>query len=230
MQKWIWFGLILIVTICSCSQKVLEGTYSTPQPEEGVLFSGDIYHFFDSNHVKVTHWSDDLSSNKFGEGTFTIDGKKLSIEFDNATPRNPFVQEKELTSGKADITAYSFNLINKKSEPLIGVVISAIDGNGNEINYTTSNPHGFAKMEIPTRKELITISFTYTGFDNVVFESNNKQSKELTIKMPAVRQEYKSGDYLNYKIKLKKEELQLIEGDKYRLLNREIKEVIDKKE
>jgi len=105
-------------------------------------------------------------------------------------------------------------------------VISAVDGNGNEINYTTSNPHGFAKMEIPSRKELITISFNYTGHEDVVLESNNKQSKEFTIRMPAIRQEYKSGDNLNYKVKLKKEVLQLIEGDKYRVLNREV-EVIE---
>ncbi len=227
MQKWIWLVLVVVISFCSCSQKVLEGTYSTPPPEEGLLFSGDIYHFFDSNRVEVTHWSDDLSSNKFGEGTFALDGKKLSIEFDDVAPRNPFVQDKDTTSGNADIIAYSFNLINIKSEPLIGVVISAIDGRGNEINYTTSNPHGFAKMEIPSRKEQITINFTYTGFENVVFESKNKQSKELTIRMPENRLEYKSGDNLNYKIKLKKGVLQLIEGDKYRILNQEVEAIVE---
>jgi len=226
MQNWVWLVLVSIITFCSCSKKVLEGTYKTPVPEEGVLLSGDIYHFFDSNRVEVTHWSDDNSSNKFGEGTFVLDGKKLAISFDNPSPINPFVQEKDTTAGKPNMTDYSFYFINKKSEPLIGVVISAVDGNGNEINYTTSNPHGFAKMEIPSRKKIITISFTYTGFENVVFESNNKKSKELTIRMPEVRQEYKSGDNLNYKIKMKKEELQLIEGDKYRVLNREV-EVVD---
>lgn len=230
MQKWIWLTMACTITLCGCSQKILKGTYSTPPPEEGILFSGDIYHFFDSNRVEVTHWSDDISSNKFGEGTFVIDGKKLSIAFDNATPRNPFLQEKDIASGNTGITAYSFNLINKKSEPLIGVVISAFDENGNEINYTTSNPHGFAKMEIPSRKKLITINFAYTGFVDIVFESNNTQSKELTIRMPEVRQEYKLGDNLNYKIKLKKEELQLIEGDKYRLLNKEVEQIVEQKE
>ena len=216
--------MILAITIpfIGCAPKILDGTFKTPPPEEGILFSGDIYHFFDNNRVEVTHWSDDVSSDKYGEGTFVLDGKKLNILFDTVPRRNPFVNEKDTTSGKSGITAYSFNLINRKSEPLIGVVISAFDGNNNEINYTTSNPHGFAKMEIPSRKEIITIKFTYTGFEDVVFESNNKQSKDLTILMPVIRKEYQSGDNLNYKIKLKNNILHLIEGDKFRILNKEV--------
>jgi len=222
--------LAIVIPFIGCGPKILDGTFKTPLPEEGVLFSGDIYHFFDSNRVEVTHWSDDISSGKYGEGTFELDGKKLNINFDDVPPRNPFYSEKDTTSGNKDIIAYLFNLINKKNEPLIGVTISAFDENGNEINYTTSNPHGYAKMEIPARKKLITVNFTYTGFEDVVFQSNNEQSKDLTILMPAIREEYKSGDNLNYKIKLKKEELQLIEGDKYRILNREVEVIEEEKE
>ena len=212
---------MIVLLTTSCSKIVLDGTYLTPTPEKGILNNGDNYHFFDSNRVEILHWSDNLRKEKFGEGTFSINGKNLTIQFDSAALRNPFVKDSIFENNAQHLTTYVFNLVNKKKEPVIGVEISAFDRNGNEINYSTSNPHGFTKMEIPARKDTLNVTFNFPGYENVKFATNNKESRIVTILMPHLRDEYQQGEELNYKLKLKKGILHLIEDEQFRILEKQ---------
>lgn len=219
MRIYVFLGIILLGF--GCSPLVLDGTYVTPKPETGFLSNGDNFHFFDSNRVEVLHWSDNLSKEKFGEGVFTVKGKNLNIQFDSALSRNPILKDSIFENNAEHLTTYVFNLINKKEEPVIGVEISAFDKNGNEINYSTSNPHGFTKMEIPARKDTLNVTFNFPGYENMKFASNNKQSRIITFLMPHLRDEYQKGEELNYKVKFKKGKLHLVEEEQFRILEKQ---------
>ena len=160
MKKSFYYLFIFQALIfTACSPKYLEGTYKTFVPEGNISFVNETYTFTKEGDFSYQFSSDDIASNSYGEGQYTLRGNQLQLQYRDIAQElfepsfEAFYGEER--PGDSLIMRLNFKLENDK--PLPGLVIFFFQGVEECLSPVVTNAGGQAYIR--TTKDMIPFRF-----------------------------------------------------------------------
>jgi len=205
--------LLSMLIFNGCSPKVLEGTYQTYY-EGGVLMAGEILQLDDEQRFFFKHWSDDVSSNKKGGGTYQANNGYLILSFEEIEEEKSMANQSIIPSTEEGKINYEISIYDNENEPLIGVSISLLDVNQQLIEAAVTNIEGRRNLQIEASNQPSKIDISYIGMEGLSLSLNDKQSKKIEITLVEKTKVWKAEDLLKYKYKVRGPYLILEDGER----------------
>lgn len=124
MQSFYLLLLAAGASACATSKRLATGDYSETRGPNVILFSGRELCLNPDQTFTYAHWSDDISSSRYGTGTYWFTHKKLRLVFENTIPSKIETQSIPLVV-RPDSIVLTF-LVQSLENPAIAVPLAGV--------------------------------------------------------------------------------------------------------
>lgn len=213
MKQFYHTFLLCLILICltACAPKPIQGLYQTAA-EDKILMAGHRYEFLAGSRFQFQFWSDDISGNKIGQGTYHYDKRELTLDYTDypaeASHYTSYPLE-ELDNGK---TYYQFDVSDSMSGHLIGVSIQLLDAQGTTLAQGVSDVKGKFSTTISKTQTAKQISFSYLGMTPLQVELTDRMSSGFSVVLAEQRQYIPAGTVETFSYKSTNTQLILKDG------------------
>lgn len=212
----ILIGLLYILNLGCSSSQALSGLYKTTKGQE-IAFSGTNIEFLSNQRFKLEQWSDDISSNKKGMGTYRIENKQLILNFKAYESLPASTESKFMIPPSANRNIGVLSILDTKGKPLVGVTIILMDAAEKIVASGVTNKKGYCQIYWSPPHIAQKLAISYIGFNDMEIDIEYNISFKYEVKMSPVFQYYSAGEKLVFQIKRKKDKFILSDDRRTRV-------------
>jgi hypothetical protein len=173
---------ILSIVLVGCLPKNLTGIYSS-YVDHGVLTAGCTYNFHQDGTFEVKYWSDDISSNRIGKGTYALRNGNLLLNFDDVEPITSSYYSHIIPDEGNEMSKLTFLIKDQSGNPLTGVNIIIQDVGGEFVASGGSQVNGTCTILIPRTDIPKSIKISYVGMEGleIPFPDSSPRAFEINL-------------------------------------------------
>ncbi len=205
----------LLVLLSACSQKIVPGTYTTSVNDK-ILFAGTNVEVLPNNKIHILHWTD--TGNRYGEGSYQLNGKNLTITFDSIDAVLAHYTEHLIDRSYADATTYQIT----SNDNMVGASVSVFDNKMGFMSGGVVGNDNICRMHIPNDIKSAYIIVNMFGYEALKIPIKKQTSTLYNVHlMETFTEFFKKGEKKTYQVKSKGNELILTEG-KHKIFLKEV--------
>ena len=147
--------LLLVAGLAACAPvRLVAGSYSETRGPGVVMWEGKELRLAGDHTFWYSYWSDDISSGRYGTGTYRILGNKLKLSFTAQPTSIPTVVARPLVSG-SDSLVLAFTVVGSETygsaltTALPGATVIAYGTAGQPLAAASTDAQGRAVLRLP---------------------------------------------------------------------------------
>ena len=203
---------LAVISLWGCSQKLVPGKYQS-YSDSGILMAGKTITIIDEERFEYQYWSDDISSNRIGQGTYSISGNEIDFDFKDIKPLANVIEITETIDG-AEKQTITMNVSDQNGRPLVGVLIQVSDKNYQPLIQDLTKIGGKYSFEIRPYDLPLTIETDYLGMQPAEIRISDSRSKYLNIRLAELTNYIEKGTSYRFRFKVGKDILTLKNDNK----------------
>lgn len=201
-------AIIISVGLFACFPKNLTGIYSS-YVDHGVLMAGYTYTFHPDGSFEMKYWSDNISSNRIGKGTYIVDNRNLLLTFEKTVPKtSSYAIQKQADSGGL-LSRLDIEIQDYEERGLIGVNIIIRDTGGELVANGTTNQSGKCTIYISRTDIPKIIEVSYLGMEGIKIPLPDSGAKVIDIYLSEKTGYIDAGEKRVYRLRLRGDYLNL---------------------